>query len=208
MSADNVSLGMFNLEGIPPAARGVPQIEVTYDIDANGILNVSAKDTATNKEQKITISASTKLSDDEKERLIKDAEKYAGEDKKKKEEVEIQNSTESMIYTAEKTKTDLKDKISKEQEEKLDKGIADAKEVLKSKDIEKMKISSEELGKILQEISAQAYQQASAAQQADSQKQAEGKAGEKEDKKEKVVDADYKVVDEDEDKKSSTDEPQ
>jgi molecular chaperone DnaK len=199
---------MFNLEGIPPAARGVPQIEVTYDIDANGILNVSAKDTATNKEQKITISASTKLSDDEKERLIKDAEKYAGEDKKKKEEVEIQNSTESMIYTAEKTKTDLKDKISKEQEEKLDKGIADAKEVLKSKDIEKMKISSEELGKILQEISAQAYQQASAAQQADSQKQAEGKAGEKEDKKEKVVDADYKVVDEDEDKKSSTDEPQ
>jgi molecular chaperone DnaK len=208
MSADNVSLGMFNLEGISPAARGVPQIEVTYDIDANGIINVSAKDTATNKEQKITISASTKLSDEEKERLIKDAEKYAGDDKKKKEEVEIQNSTESMIYTAEKTKTDLKDKISKEQEEKLDKGIADLKEVLKSKDIEKMKSSSEELGKILQEISAQAYQQASAAQQADSQKQAEGKAGEKEDKKEKVVDADYKVVDEDEDKKSSTDEPQ
>ena len=208
MSADNVSLGMFNLEGIPPAARGVPQIEVTYDIDANGIINVSAKDTATNKEQKITISASTKLSDEEKERLIKDAEKYAGEDKKKKEEIEMQNSTESMIYTAEKTKTDLKDKISKEQEEKLDKGIADLKEVLKSKDIEKMKSSSEELGKILQEISAQAYQQASAPQQPESQKQAEGKAGEKEDKKEKVVDADYKVVDEDKDKKSSTDEPQ
>jgi molecular chaperone DnaK len=208
MSADNVSLGMFNLEGIPPAARGVPQIEVTYDIDANGILNVSAKDTATNKEQKITISASTKLSDEEKERLIKDAEEYAGEDKKKKEEVEIQNSTESMIYTAEKTKTDLKDKISKEQEEKLDKGIADLKEVLKSKDIEKMKSSSEKLGKILQEISAQAYQQASTAQQAESQKQAEGEAGEKEEKKEKVVDADYKVVDEDKDKKSSTDEPQ
>jgi len=208
MSADNVSLGMFNLEGISPAARGVPQIEVTYDIDANGIINVSAKDTATNKEQKITISASTKLSDEEKERLIKDAEKYAGDDKKKKEEVEIQNSTESMIYTAEKTKTDLKDKISKEQEEKLDKGIADLKEVLKSKDIEKMKSSSEELGKILQEISAQAYQQASTAQQAESQKQAEDEAGEKEEKKEKVVDADYKVVDEDEDKKSSTDEPQ
>jgi molecular chaperone DnaK len=113
-----------------------------------------------------------------------------------------------MIYTAEKTKTDLKDKISKEQEEKLDKGIADLKEVLKSKDIEKMKSSSEKLGKILQEISAQAYQQASTAQQAESQKQAEGEAGEKEEKKEKVVDADYKVVDEDKDKKSSTDEPQ
>jgi molecular chaperone DnaK len=208
MSADNVSLGMFNLEGIPPAARGVPQIEVTYDIDANGILNVSAKDTATNKEQKITISASTKLSDEEKERLIKDAEKYAGDDKQKKEEVEIQNSTESMIYTAEKTKTDLKDKISKEQEEKLDKGITDLKEVLKGKDIEKMKSSSEELGKLLQEISAQAYQKASAAQQAESQKQTEGEASGKENKKEKVVDADYKVVDKDDDKKSSTDEPQ
>ena len=207
MSADNVSLGMFNLEGIPPAARGVPQIEVTYDIDANGILNVSAKDTATNKEQKITISASTKLSDEEKERLIKDAEKYAGDDKQKKEEVEIQNSTESMIYTAEKTKMDLKDKISKEQEEKLDKGITDLKEVLKGKDIEKMKSSSEELGKILQEISAQAYQKASAAQQAESQKQAEGEASGKENKKEKVVDADYKVVDKDDGKKSST-EPQ
>ena len=208
MSADNVSLGMFNLEGIPPAARGVPQIEVTYDIDANGILNVSAKDTATKKEQKITISASTKLSDEEKERLIKDAEKYAGEDKKKREEIELQNSAESMIYSAEKTKADLKDKISKEHEEKLDKGINELKEAVKSKDLEKMKTSSEELGKILQEISAQAYQQAAADQQPEAKKQPEGEADAKETKKEKVVDADYKVVDEDENKKSSTDEPE
>ncbi len=200
MSADNISLGMFNLEGVPPAARGVPQIEVTYDIDANGILNVTAKDTATKKEQKITISASTKLSEEEKERMIKDAEKYSDDDKKRREEIEIQNSAESLIYTAEKTKVDLKEKISKEHEEKLDKGIQDLKESLKSKDSDKIKKSNDELGKLLQEISAKVYQEAAAAQNEESQKQPEDESS-KTMKNEKVVDADFKVVEEDENKK-------
>jgi molecular chaperone DnaK len=207
-SADNISLGMFNLEGIPPSPRGVPQIEVTYDIDANGILNVSAKDKATNKEQKITISASTKLSDEEKEKMVKDAEKYSEEDKKYREGVEIRNNAESMVYTAEKTKTDLKDKISKEHEEKLDKAIENLKESLKGTDNEKIKSSNEDLGKVIQEIGTQAYQQA-AAQQAAQQKETEEKPNEPEESKEKdakVVDADYKVVDEKENNKQSSDE--
>ena len=206
MAADNISLGMFNLEGIPPAPRGVPQIEITYDIDANGILSVSAKDLATKKEQKITITASTKLASDDKERMVKDAEKYAEEDKKRREAVEIRNSAESMIYTAEKTKSDLQDKISKEQIDQLDKAVSELKESLKGEDTAKIKASSENLGKVLQEIGTQVYQQAAAAQQAASQAQAqqpgaagaEGGAGPKTD--EKVVDADYKVVDEDEEK--------
>jgi len=206
MAADNISLGMFNLEGIPPAPRGVPQIEITYDIDANGILSVSAKDLATKKEQKITITASTKLASDDKERMVKDAEKYAEEDKKRREAVEIRNSAESMIYTAEKTKSDLQDKISKEQIDQLDKAVSELKESLKGEDTAKIKASSENLGKVLQEIGTQVYQQAAAAQQAASQAQAqqpgaagaEGGAGPKTD--EKVVDADYKVVDEDKEK--------
>lgn len=201
MSADNISLGMFNLEGVPPAARGVPQIEVTYDIDASGILNVTAKDMATKKEQKITISASTKLSEDEKERMVKDAEKYSDEDKKRREEIEIQNSAESLIYTAEKTKVDLKEKISKEHEEKLDKSIHDLKEILKNKELDKVKNSTDELGKLLQEISAQVYREEAASQQEEAQKQPEDEAASKETKKEKVVDADFKVVEEDENKK-------
>ncbi len=215
MAADNISLGMFNLEGIPPAPRGVPQIEITYDIDANGILSVSAKDLATKKEQKITITASTKLSSDDKERMVKDAEKYAVEDKKRREAVEIRNSAESMIYTAEKTKADLQDKISKEQVEMLDKAVAELKESLKGDDTAKIKASSENLGKVLQEIGTQVYQQAAAAAAAAQQQQAagsqaheqgqsqpgagsEGGAGQK--TGENVVDADYKVVDEDKEK--------
>ncbi len=206
MASDNISLGMFNLEGIPPAPRGVPQIEITYDIDVNGILSVSAKDLATKKEQKITITASTKLSSDDKERMVKDSEKYAEEDKKRREAVEIRNNAESMIYTAEKTKSDLQDKISKEQVDRLDRALTELKESLKGEDTAKIKASSENLGKVLQEIGTQVYQQAAAAQQAASQAQAqqqqsgaEGGAGPK--TAENVVDADYKVVDEDKEKK-------
>ncbi len=206
MASDNISLGMFNLEGIPPAPRGVPQIEITYDIDVNGILSVSAKDLATKKEQKITITASTKLSSDDKERMVKDSEKYAEEDKKRREAVEIRNNAESMIYTAEKTKSDLQDKISKEQVDRLDRALAELKESLKGEDTAKIKASSENLGKVLQEIGTQVYQQAAAAQQAASQAQAqqqqsgaEGGAGPQ--TAENVVDADYKVVDEDKEKK-------
>ena len=189
MAADNLSLGMFNLTGIPPAPRGVPQIEVTFDIDADGILNVSAKDLGTGKEQKITITASTKLSEKEKERMMKQAEEFAEEDKKRKEEAEARNNADSLIYTAEKTKKDLVDKLGKEQVEKIDKAAAELRETLGGKDIEKIKMKSEELAKVLQEVGTVIYQQA-AAERAD-QKKAKKKP-EKE-----VVDADYEEVKED-----------
>ncbi|MHA2313704.1 MAG: molecular chaperone DnaK [Candidatus Hermodarchaeia archaeon] len=191
MATDNVSLGMFNLTGIPPAPRGVPQIEVTFDIDANGILNVSAKDLATNKEQKITISASTKLSEKEKERMVKDAEQYAEQDLKKKEEVEIRNNADGLIYTVEKTKKDLGDKISKESSDKLDKAVSELREVLSGQDVEKIKTKSEELTTILQEVGTVAYQQAA---QESEQQQTGPKEAPEGDTGEKVVDADYNMV--------------
>jgi len=197
MAKDNVSLGMFNLTGIPPAPRGVPQVEVTFDIDADGILNVSAKDLATNKEQKITITASTKLSDTEKERMMKEAEQFAEEDEKRKKEIEVLNEADSLLYTVEKTKSDLGDKIPKDKIEKIDKAAAELREVHSSKDIEKIKEKSEALTKILQEVATVAYQQAAAAQQAS--QQAQGQQGQQtqqnaEGPKENVVDAEYEEV--------------
>lgn len=194
MVADNVSLGMFNLTGIPPAPRGGPQIEVTFDIDANGLLNVSAKDLATNKEQEITITASTKLSKEEKERMIKEAEQFAEQDLRKKEEVEIRNNADSLIYTVEKTKKDLGEKISKENIERLDKAISELKEALRGKEVDTIKSKSEDLTKILQEVGAIVYQQTA---QKRAQQPTEQKGKSEEVKEEKVVDADYKVVDED-----------
>jgi molecular chaperone DnaK len=192
MAADNVSLGMFNLTGIPPAPRGVPQIEVTFDIDADGILNVSAKDLATEKEQRITITASTKLSDSEKERMMKEAEQFAEEDEKRRKEVEVRNAADSLLYTAEKTKTDLGDKIGKEQIEKMDKAAAELREAVSGEDIDKIKTKSEALTKVLQEVGTVVYQQAAAAaKQAEQAKTEEAKEG-----KEKVVDAEYEEVNE------------
>lgn len=188
MAADNISLGMFNLTGIPPAPRGVPQIEVTFDIDADGILHVSAKDLATGKEQKITITASTKLSKEEKERMIKEAERFAEEDKKRREEAEIRNNADSLIYTAEKTKKDLADKLGKEQVERIDKAVAELREVLSGKDVEKIKAKNEELAKVLQEVGTIVYQQA-AARRVEQEKTEQTRRG-----KEKVVDADYEEV--------------
>lgn len=188
MAADSISLGMFNLTGIPPAPRGVPQIEVTFDIDADGILNVSAKDIATGKEQKITITASTKLSDKEKENMMKEAEKFAEEDKKRKEEAEVRNNADSLIYTAEKTKTDLADKLGKEQVQKIDEAVAKLREPLSGKDFEKIKTKNEELAKVLQEVGTVIYQQAAA------EKAKQGETEQAKEPKERVVDADYEEV--------------
>ncbi len=206
MSADNVSLGVFNLEGIPPSPRGVPQIEVTFDIDANGILNVTAKDRGTGKESKIRITASTKLSKEEKERMVKDAEQFADQDRKKREEAELRNNADSMVYTAEKTKKDLADKLTAEQSGKIDTAVAALKDALAKLDMTEVKTKTDELSKVLQEVGTVIYQQAAAAEQAKQQAQgAQGQqtqAGPQEQQEqetsgpsgEKVVDSeDYKV---------------
>jgi len=162
MAADNVSLGEFNLVDLPPAPRGTPQIEVTFDIDYNGILNVTAKDRATGKENKIRITASTKLSKEEKERLIKDAEQFADQDLKKKEEAEIRNNADSLVYTAERTKTDLAGKISPEEVAKVDAAVTELKNALASNDMTQVKAKSDALQKVLQDVGTKVYQQTAA----------------------------------------------
>jgi molecular chaperone DnaK len=193
MAGDNVSLGMFNLTGIPPAPRGVPQIEVTFDIDTNGILSVSAKDLATNKEQKITITASTKLAKDEIDKMVKQAEQFADQDQKRKEEAEIRNQADNMIYTAERLSKELAAKISKEQSENVTKGISELREAMAGKDVNVIKQKMDALQKVLQEIGTAAYQQVSQQQQgaAGPSSSPPPPSGEKKD----AVDVDYKVVD-------------
>jgi molecular chaperone DnaK len=198
MAQDNVSLGNFNLTGIPPAPRGVPQIEVTFDIDANGIMNVSAKDLATGKQTGITITASTKLSEKEKERMVKEAEQFAEADKKKKEEAEIRNQADSLIYAVEKTKADLKDKISADLVTKLDAATKELKDALAGTDTELVKQKSEALGNVLKEVGTIAYQQA--APQATTSSSGEGSSATGGNTGQRVVDAEYKV---DEDSKKS-----
>ena len=204
MASDNVSLGMFNLEGIPPAPRGVPQIDVTFDIDANGILNVTAKDKGTGREAKIRITASTKLSTEDKERMMKDAEQFAEQDKKKREEAELRNNADSTIYTAERTKTDLGDKLTAEQKGKIDTAIAALKDALAKVDMAAVKTKTDELSKVLQDVGTVVYQQAAAAAQAQQQAQGQqqSQAGPQESQQQpppsqdedKVVDSeDYKV---------------
>ncbi|TSA42892.1 molecular chaperone DnaK [archaeon] len=194
MASDNVSLGMFNLVGIPPAPRGVPQIEVTFDIDANGILNVSAKDLGTGKEQRITITASTKLSDKEKERMVKGTEEFAEEDKKRKEEAEVRNNADSLIYTTEKTKKDLAEKLTKDQMERLDGATDELRKAIAGKDVELIKTKSEILSKVLQEVGTAVYQQV-AQERAKTEQTTSGQPAQGESEK-KVVDAEYEVKDE------------
>jgi molecular chaperone DnaK len=190
MASDNVSLGMFNLTGIPPAPRGVPQIDVAFDIDTNGILNVSAKDLATSKEQKITITASKKLAKEEIDRMVKQAEQFASEDQKRKEEAEIRNQADNMIYSAERLTKELAAKISKEQSEQVTKGISELREALGGKDSSLIKQRLEALQKVLQEIGTAAYQNV-AQQQAAGPSAGAAPQGDKKD----AVDVDYKVVD-------------
>ncbi len=156
----------------------MPQIEVTFDIDANGILNVTAKDLGTGKQAKITITASTKLSKEEKERMVKESEQFAEQDKKKREEAELRNNADNLIYTAEKTKKDLADKLTQEQNGKVDAAVSALKDALASNDMAQVKAKSEELQKVLQEVGTVIYQQA-AAEQAKQKAQAEqaGQAG-------------------------------
>ena len=190
LARDNKSLGKFQLTGIPAARRGVPQIEVTFDIDANGIVKVSAKDKGTGKEQQITISGSTALSDDEVDRMVKDAEAHAEEDKKQKEEVEVRNQTDSLCYSTEQTLNELGDKVSADVKSKAEAAIADAKKALEGSDVEAIKASGESLQSVAYELAQVVY--------ADAQQQTDGAAG-AQPADDDVVDADYEVVD-DEDK--------
>jgi len=157
MAGDNMTLGRFRLEGIPHSPRGVPQVEVTFDIDANGILNVSAKDKATSKEQRITITASTNLNKDEIDRMVRDAEKHAGEDKRRREIIELKNQSDSLAYQAERTLTELGDKVDSVQKTKVEGLISDLREAIAQEQEEQMKSISAELQQALHQISQSAY---------------------------------------------------
>ena len=184
----NKTLGRFSLTGIPPAPRGVPQIEVTFDIDANGIVHVSAKDLATNNEQKIAITASTNLTEEEIQAAVKEAEAHAAEDKKRKEEVEIRNNADSLVYNTEKTLKELEGKISPEEKGKVEVELENVKKALEGTDNEAIKSASEKLTQVFYDISSKLYSQAQGAGNAD---QAGASSGE-----DNVVhDADYKVED-------------
>jgi molecular chaperone DnaK len=165
MAADNRTLGKFILDGILPAPRGMPQIEVTFDIDANGILNVSARDKGTGKEQKITITASSGLNKEEVERMRREAEQHAAEDVKRKEEVEVRNSADSLAYTAEKTLRDHGDKIPADVKQEVDAKIASVKSSLQGKDVNAIRNAMQELSQAMQKVGASAYQQPGQQQQ-------------------------------------------
>ena len=195
MSVDNTSLGRFHLDGIPPAPRGIPQIEVTFDIDANGILNVKAKDLGTGKETSIRITASTKLPKDEIDQMVHKAEEYSEEDKKRKEEVELRNQADSLLYTSEKTISELGDKISKEQREKVERAKDTLKESLKGQDMAKIKVDSDDLMKAMHEVSTVLYQEAQ--KSTESEKGTENK-GEAKKEEGDYVDVEYDVKEEEE----------
>jgi molecular chaperone DnaK len=205
-SKDNKTIGKFHLTDIPPAPRGVPQVEVTFDIDANGILHVGAKDLGTGKEQKITITASSGLSKDEIEKMRRDAESHADEDKKQREEVETRNEADSAVYRSEKMLKETGDKISGDDKAKIEKAIADVKEALKSSDTAAIKSAAEKLNEAWQAVSTELYKAAAAKAQAEKgapgagpsggQPQGEAKSEEKKGKKDDGTVIDAEVVDE------------
>ncbi len=194
MAADNTTLGRFQLVGIPPAPRGVPQIEVSFDIDANGLISVSAKDMGTGKEQRITITASSKLSKEEIDKKVKEAEAHAEEDKKRQSEIEIKNNADSMIYTSEKTLEELGDKVDAEKKSQIENLVKELREVAATDDFDAIKAKTEELTKVVQEVGAAIYQEA---QQAQAEQEAQAGAGAEETKEDKsgdeTIDADYEV---------------
>ena len=196
MAKDNTSLGRFTLTGIPPAPRGIPQIEVTFDIDANGILNVNAKDLATGKQQAITISAPNKLSQNEIERKVKEAEQHAYEDTLRKEEIEAKNQAETLVYTAEKTLKEAGDVATADQREKIEKAIEETKEALASGEIEKIKEKAELLQNAIYELSTAMYQRAAEQQQREQEQQQhqQSQQGGSGPTSGETIDADFEVV--------------
>ena len=195
MAAYNKTLGRFQLTGIPPAPRGIPQIEVTFDIDANGIVHVSAKDMATGNEQNVSITASTNLSEDDIQKAVKDAEAHASEDKKRKEEVEVKNNAESLVYSSQKTLDELGDKISGEEKAKVEAEIENVKKALETNNVDTIKEATEKLTTVFYQISEQLYKQnaanASTATGTEGQNNTDAGANDG-----NVYDADYKVEDE------------
>ncbi|MEN6462518.1 MAG: Hsp70 family protein, partial [Syntrophomonas sp.] len=185
MSAQNVTLGRFQLVGIPAAPRGIPQIEVKFDIDANGIVNVVAKDMATNKEQRITITSSSGLKDDDIDRMVKDAEKYAEEDEKRVKEIEIKNAADSMVYQADKTLKDYKDQIDEESKSKIESAKEDLAAALQGEDYDDIKAKSDSLMEAIYAFTSKMYEKANP--------QGE-QPGQPEDN---VYDADYNIQDDD-----------
>lgn len=195
MAHDNTTLGRFTLVGIPPATRGIPQIEVTFDIDANGIIHVTAQDKGTGKEQKITITAPHKLSEDEIKSKINDAEKYGEDDRKAKELIELKNQADTLTYTTEKALSDLGDKVSEDQRTKINEIIVKTREAIGTNDKDQIQSAIDELTKEMQAVSTMIYEQAAQEQQASGE--AEQESGTDEDTDENVVDAEYEVMDED-----------
>lgn len=191
MAVDNKSLGRFTLSGIAPAPRGIPQIEVRFDIDANGIVHVSAKDLGTGKQQEITISGNNGFSDDEIDRMVKDAEQYKAEDEKRKAAVEARNQADAMIYQTDKALKDLGDKVTEQEKAEIEKAKNELNEALQGDDTDNIKAKSEALSQAFYKVSEKLYQQAQAEQQA------QPGAGQAADGDDTVVDADYKVVDDD-----------
>lgn len=187
MSNDNTTLGRFQLSGIPSAHRGVPQIEVTFDIDANGIVNVSAKDLGTGKEQRITITSGAKLSDEEIDKKVKEAEAFAEEDKKKKESIEVRNNGDSLVYQTEKTIKDLEGKISEDEKAQAEEKLEALKKSLEGEDLDDIKAKTDELTEVFYKISEKIYEQ--------NPEHGDG-SGEGANPADDVVDADYEVVDE------------
>ena len=195
MAKDNIKLGQFDLTGIPPAPRGVPQVEVTFDINADGVLNVSAKDLGTGKQMGIKVTASTKLSQTEKNRMVREAEQFAEQDKRAKEEAEIRNTADSLIYTTEKTLSEIGDKLTQEQKTKIQEALQALKDAQKTGGLAEITAKVEELRRVVQEAGATVYQQA-ASQRAQQQASQEAPPPEEEQQEKKTVEAEYKVVDE------------